>query len=151
MSSTTTRAGPGARTDVPWATDLVVTGAAVICALVMWLTAVQMGGVDPVVAINNEPRRISVVSVVVSAAVAALVGLSVLRCLERFSPRGIRIWSVFALGVAALSALGPLSVTPVETRGTLLGLHGVVAAVVIVGARRSRLPVGTDQAISGGR
>ena len=104
MPSTARTADPAVRNHIPWATDLVITGAAVICAMVMWLAA----------------------------------GLIVLRGLERFGSRGLRAWTVIALAAAALSALAPLSVTPVETRGTLLGLHGVVAAVVIVGARRSR-------------
>ena len=138
MPSTARTADPAVRNHIPWATDLVITGAAVICAMVMWLAAVQLGDVDPVVAIDDEARRISGASVAVSAAVAALVGLIVLRGLERFGSRGLRAWTVIALAAAALSALAPLSVTPVETRGTLLGLHGVVSAVVIVGARRSR-------------
>ena len=138
MLSTTKTAGPPVRPEVPWTTDLVIGGAAVICAMVMWLSAVQVGGVDLVVAIDNETRHIRGISVALSAAAAALVGLIVLRGLERFSATALRTWTLIALAVATFSALGPLSAASADAKGTLLGLHGVVAAVVIVGARRSR-------------
>ncbi len=138
MSSTTKTAGPAARSGVPWTTDLAITAAAVICAMVMWLSTVHLGALDPVVVIGDEARHISGAAVAVSAAVAAIAGLIVLRGLERFSSRALNAWTVISVAVAAISALGPLSATSTEARGALLGWHGVVAAVVIVGARRSR-------------
>lgn len=136
--STSTKAANPIRSGAPWANDLAIIAAAVICAMVMWLCAVQLGDVDPVVVIGDEARRISGASVAFSAAIAAFIGLLVLRGLERLSSRALQAWTVIAIAVAALSALGPLSATSSDTKGTLLGLHGVVAAVVIVGARRSR-------------
>lgn len=138
MRSTETSSNPLVRRGVPWSTDLVIAAAAVICTMVMWLCTVQLGGVDLVVAIDNEVRHISGVAVALSAGMAAILGLIALRALERLTPKALLIWTSVAVVGAALSVLGPLSATSTEAAGTLLGMHGVVAAVVLVGAWRSR-------------
>ncbi|MGA9748381.1 MAG: DUF6069 family protein [Nocardioides sp.] len=138
MSSTETSMTSTVRRGVPWSTDLVIAAAAVICTTVMWLCAVQLGGVNLVVALDDEVRHISGVAVALSAGVAAILGLIALRGLERLTPKALHVWTAVTVVVAALSALGPLSAPSSEVAGTLLGMHGVVAAVVLVGAWRSR-------------
>lgn len=138
MSSTETMSKSTVRSGVPWSTDLVIAAAAVICAMFLWLSAVQLGGVDLVVGSDDEVRHISGVAVALSAGVAAMLGLIALRGLQRFMSNAIQVWTGVVVLVTALSALGPLSATSSDVAGTLLGMHGVVAAVVLVGAWRSR-------------
>ena len=140
MWSTETSANSTVRRGVPWSTDLVIAAAAVICTMVMWLCTVQVGGVNLAVVNDNEVRHVSGVAVALSAGLAAILGLIALRGLERLTPKALPIWTSVAVVAVALSALGPLSATSSEVAGTLLGMHGVVAAVVLAGAWRSRRP-----------
>jgi len=140
MMSTQTTTRPQSR--VPWTSDLVVVGAATVCALVLWVTADVFGGVDLLVRSGDDVRRIGGVAVGVSAALAALVGLLVLRGLERLTRHALGVWTGLAVVVLALSVLGPLGATSTAATGTLLGLHAVVAAVVLVSAHRSRRAYG---------
>lgn len=126
------------RQRVPVGTDLVIAGAAVLCALIVWSLTAWLGGITVVVNTGSGTQSIGGVAVAVTAAVAALVGLVVLRLLERVTGKALTIWTVVAVAVALLSLFGPLAATSVAATGVLLTLHGVVAAVVIVGAVRSR-------------
>lgn len=126
------------RQSVPVLTDVVIVGAAVLCALITWFLAVWLGGVDLVVNTGAGDQQVGGVSVAVTAGVAALVGLIVLRILERITGKALPIWVVLAVVVTLVSLFGPLAATTAAAMGTLLTLHGVVAAVVIVAAIRSR-------------
>ncbi|WP_109472790.1 DUF6069 family protein [Ornithinimicrobium cavernae] len=127
---------------VPWSSDLVAVGAAMICALVMWLCVALWGGVELDVVTGGDVRRVGGVTVVTTAALAGLAGVGLLRTLERLTPRALRIWTVIAVAVALVSALGPLSARTPAATGTLLGLHAVVAVVLIVAVHRTRRWVG---------
>lgn len=121
-----------------WNTDLVIVAAAVVCALITWAFATQVGGVDLQVLTGGERRTVDAVAVILIAALGGLAGMLTLRVLERFTPKALPIWLAIAVVVALLSMLGPLAATSPAAAGTLVALHGVVAAVVIVGAVRSR-------------
>lgn len=123
---------------VPWSTDLVIVAAAVVSALVAWLFMARLAGVNLTVATGDTVQDVGGLAVAVSAGVGALVGVVGLRGLERLTPQALRIWTAVAVLVAVGSLLGPLSATTVTATATLIGLHAVVAGVVIVAARRSR-------------
>lgn len=122
----------------PWSTDLVSAGAAVVCALVTWFCTAYLAGLDLAVRRGDEVQQISGLAVALTAAVVSLGGLSVLRLLERLTPRALTIWTVLAVVVTLVSFLGPFGATTTAATGTLLSLHAVVAAVVIASARASR-------------
>lgn len=124
---------------VPWRVDLVTAGAAAVCALVLWAAVTLLGGVDLLVrAGDGQVREVGAVAVALVAALAGLVGLGVLRLLERHSPRALRTWTWLSVVVLAVSLLGPLGATTAAGTGTLVALHAVVAAVLLVAAHRSR-------------
>lgn len=141
---TTVRPRSSVRRGPPWWLDLVIGGAAVVCALITWLPA-RVAGADLTVR-DGTPvgHQVTGPAVALAAAVAAAVALSALRILERITPRALRWWIGLGLLVLIASALlGPLGATSKVGVGTLLGLHAVVAAVVLVGGWRAHRRVST--------
>lgn len=138
MSDTVKKPRKAHRIGVPWSTDLVTVGAAVVCATVMWICTVRLGSVDLVVEVDGSVRRVGGAAVALTALVAAALGIVALRALERLTPRGLQIWTALAVAATTVSALGPFSAQDRTATGTLLGLHAVVAVVVIVSAHMSR-------------
>lgn len=137
-STPTPTASAQRRSAVPLTTDLAVAGAAVVCALVLWSAVAYLGGVELEVRAGDRVQQVTGLSVAVASAVAGLLGIGALRLLERRTPRALTIWTVLALVVTVISALGPLGALTASALGTLLALHAVVAAVLLVGAHRSR-------------
>lgn len=135
LQSTTER--PGTR--VPWLTDLSIVGGATVSSLFAWLCLAQLAGVDLEVDSGGSIREVGGLAVVTTALLTSLVGVLVLRFLESRSVGGLRTWTVVAIVVTLLSFLGPLGATTGAAKGVLFALHTIVAAVVIVGARRSRI------------
>ncbi|MCK0112978.1 DUF6069 family protein [Ornithinimicrobium sp. F0845] len=126
------------RSEPKWSTDLVAVGAAVVCVVVMWLCLAVWSGVDLTVTLGEETREIQGVAVVMGAAVAGLLGVGTLRLLERIMLRALQIWTVIAIAVTLVSALGPLSATSAAATGVLLAMHAIVAVVLIVSMHRIR-------------
>lgn len=124
-----------------WTNDLVIVAAAAVCALITWAFAAPLGGVDLEVVTGDEQRTVDGVAVAVVSVLAALVGILALRILERSTDRALGVWTVIAVVVALVSLLGATAAASPAAMGTLMALHGVVAAVVIVGAVRSRRAV----------
>jgi hypothetical protein len=58
--------------------------------------------------------------------------------LERLTASVLRIWTAAVLAALLGSLLGPLEAPTAAAAGTLIGLHAVVAVVVLVAARRLR-------------
>lgn len=111
-----------------------VLAAAAICATITWLAVHIGGGVELTV---GSGQRIGAVAVAVTAVVAAGAGWLALALVERWSARPRRTWTVLAVAAFVVSLLGPLGGTTPAAKGGLLALHSVVAAVVIVGLRRT--------------
>lgn len=137
MSSTTTAHLAGRRTSPPAWLDLVAVGAAIVCAVVVWATA-RLSGVDLTVRVGEGLQHVTGVAVVIVAAVAAGLGLIALRVMTRFFRKPLKWWTILVIAVAVVSALGPLGATSAAAAGTLIGLHAVVAAVVLAAGWRSR-------------
>ncbi len=121
-----------------WSTDLVGAAAAVGCSLVTWAIATQVVGVELTVEVREEVRRVSGPAVAIAAAGSAILGFLTLMILERITPYALSLWTALAIGFLAVSLLGPAAGTTSSARGTLIALHGVVAAVVLATAHRSR-------------
>ena len=134
-----TRSPRSGRAHALWRLDLVTVAAAAICALVTWLPA-RLSGLTVTVRSGSQHQHVTGVAVVVAATLAAAAALGVLRVMERLSSRALGWWTVGVLGVLVVSSLGPLNATSAAAAGLLLGLHAVVAAVVLAAAWRSRRP-----------
>jgi uncharacterized protein DUF6069 len=136
----TTELAPPATTGgrTSWSTELVGAGAAVVCALVLWTTLVPLGGVDLSADLGGSVKQIGALDVGLTALGAGLIGLLALRVLERFTPKARTIWTVTALVVLVLSYAGAAMATSTAAMWSLIGLHTLVAAVVIAVGVRSR-------------
>jgi hypothetical protein len=138
MSDVTTRRQACVRTPVAWRTIGVVAVAAAICASVTWVAAVPLGDVAlEVEALGGGTQKVGIASVVVSSLLVAGAGGALLRWWQGRSVAATRQWTVVAVAVAVLSLVTPTSAVTREAGMTLVSLHAVVAAVVIVGLRRA--------------
>ena len=136
-TATIPQATTGSR--VSWSTELVGAAAAVACALVLWATLVPLGGLELAADMGGSVKQIGVLDIALTAFGAGLVGLLALRVLERFTGRAVNIWTVTALVVLVLSYGGALMAVSTAAMWALIGLHSVVAAVIIaVGVRTRR-------------
>lgn len=136
MTSAANLSHPRLTVSPPLWTDLVIVGAATICALVAWLTT-RLSGVDLTVQVGGGLQHVTGLSVAITAIVASALGLVTLRIMERLMQRPLKWWTILVVAVTLVSAMGPLGATNLAAMGALIGLHAVVAAVVLVAAWRS--------------
>jgi hypothetical protein len=112
----------------------LLTMGAVALSWLLWKAA----GVDLDVTSGAGSRHVGLVSAMVTAAVAALVGGGVLRFLERRTSRALTVWTWLGVAALLISLLGPLGATTGIGMVALASLHLVVGVVVLVGERRVR-------------
>jgi hypothetical protein len=126
----------------------VVAAAAVAAALGVWLVAVPLLGVDLQVQPNGGPAQaVGAGQVVAASLTAALLGWAVLALLERRTARALTVWTLGAVAVLLLSLAAPLTAARTASAGiVLVTLHLTVAAVLIVGLRRTSPSSGTASA-----
>ena len=112
--------------------------AAVSAAVIVWLVAVPIAGLDLLVRPGgNATQHVRLGSVVVVSLLAALLGCGLLALLERLIPARARTaWTVVAAVVLLLSLAGPLTggTTPAVTV-TLSLMHLAMGAALIIGLR----------------
>ena len=99
-------------------------------------TKPTVAAVDLAVESGSSPRDIGLVSVIVTAVVVAVAGAGLLRLLERRTSRGRRTWTAIAVALWAVSFAGPAVAASGSAALTLVALHLVVGAVVVVGLLR---------------
>lgn len=111
---------------------LAVLGA-VAAAVFVWLVADLLFDADLIVRPGGgEPQRVGVIAVAAVSLIVSLLGWALLVVLERRAARGAKVWTVFAVSVLLLSLVGPFtSEAEALTKAALIGMHLVVAAVVI--------------------
>ncbi|MEV0316461.1 DUF6069 family protein [Nonomuraea fuscirosea] len=115
---------------------LTVIGAAV-AAVAVWVLAVPVGGIELTVRMGAGPQPVGPVAVVLASLGAGLAGWALLAVLERVTAKAVRIWTITALAVLALSLTGPLgSATGSAATLVLLLMHLVVGSVVVLGLTR---------------
>jgi hypothetical protein len=126
----------------------VVVAGAVAAALGVWLVAVPLLGVDLQVQPNGgRAQAVGVGEVVVASLAAALLGWALLALLERRTARALTLWTSAAVAVLLLSLGAPLTAARTASAAiVLVALHLTVAAVVIVGLRRTSSLSGTGSA-----
>ncbi|MEU5783465.1 DUF6069 family protein [Micromonospora lupini] len=113
---------------------------AVLAAVVVWLIA-TLADASLTVDQGTGPQDVTVLAVIVTSALAALLGWGLLAVLERLSARAMTIWTAIAVAVLLLS-LVPASLVDASagTRVALVLMHLAVGAVVILGFRRAGSP-----------
>lgn len=106
---------------------------AALGALLVWVVADPLFGVDFSVVADGTTTVVGPAMVLVFALGAALVGWAVLALLERFTARARLIWLIAAVTVLLLSLVMPFSAGDIDTGAVvaLLAMHLVVAAVII--------------------
>jgi hypothetical protein len=112
--------------------------AAVAGALVGWVIAGPVSGIDLTVTVNNEPTTVGPLDAGATALAAGLAAWGILALMERAGEDARRHWTTLALTVLVLSLAGPL--TAAETTAAtlaLLGLHLLVGGILIVSLRAS--------------
>jgi hypothetical protein len=109
----------------------------VIAAVVVFVVAgLVMSGPLEAKAGGGDAQQISLVLVIVQSLVAGLAGWGLLVLLERFTAHGRRIWTIIAAVILVVSLAGPAGGTTTGSVITLILLHLVVGAILIVGLRR---------------
>ena len=113
--------------------------AAVLTALVVWLIAVPVAGIDLLVRPGGgATQQVGVGSVAIVSLLAALLGWGLLALLERLLPARARtVWTAVAGVVLVLSLAGPLTGgTTAAVTVTLALMHVAVGVALILGLRR---------------
>jgi hypothetical protein len=138
-----TQSGTGSRptTEVARATHLrgeaLVVVVATGLAVLVWAAA-RAAGVDLAVRSGSGSREVVLGSVVVTPLLVGVAATGLLRLLERRTSRALRVWTVVAMAVWAVSFLGPLSATTLGAGLVLATMHLLVGGVVVVGLRLTR-------------
>ena len=109
---------------------------AVVGAVLVWLIAVPVAGVDLVATpLGGATMHVTVVAVLVSSLLVGLAGLGLLTLLERRSANGLRTWTIVAAIVLVLSLGSPMGGETLGAKLSLAAMHLVVGAVLITGFR----------------
>lgn len=137
MLGTSTNQRATAEPQVAWSTIGVVAGAAAVCASVTWVALVAFGDVALEVTQAGSTRDVGLVAVILTSAIVALCGGALLRWWQGRSAVATQRWTLLAAVVAVVSLVGPTSGATLSATTSLMCLHGVVAAVVIVALRRA--------------
>ncbi|MFI7025690.1 DUF6069 family protein [Micromonospora sp. NPDC049900] len=113
--------------------------AAVLAAVVIWVVAVPLAGVDlmATVASGEPPMEIGVGAVIASSLITSLLGWGLLALLERVTRHGLRIWVIVAVLFTLLSLAGPFMAETGAATAVLLLMHLAVGGVLIAAMLRS--------------
>ncbi len=114
--------------------DVGIVVAATVAALGGWLVW-QVAGVDLTVRSADQVRDVGAGSVGITALLAALAGVGLIRLLAK-RDTGLRTWTIVAGVVWTVSMLGPSGATTLSAGLSLASLHLLVGAIVVFGVRR---------------
>jgi len=122
------------------AADGAVALVAAAAATLVWACA-RISDLHLEVRSGSGTMDVTAASVIITTLLVAAAGAGLLRVLERRTTRGLRVWTIVAVTVWALSFSGPLSATRPSTGLVLAGLHLLVGGVIVVGLRRTHAAV----------
>jgi hypothetical protein len=112
-----------------WLTVLTAMATATAAAAI----ADPIGGVDLVVRAGDGTRTIEPFVVMLTTLAIGLAGWGLLELLERWSGHARALWLAVAGVVFVVSLAGPLGALTGAATAVLLGLHVLVAAILVVG------------------
>ena len=135
LSTSTTPSIPSRRA-ARWRSRALAVAIAIVAALVVWLIAHPLLGVDFTISMagSTQTMEIGWGSVLLVSLVTSLAGWGLLAVLERLTPRARIVWTVIASVMLPLSFAGPLFAASDASSGAKISLvlmHVVVAAVLI--------------------
>lgn len=110
--------------------------AAAAAALVVWIVAVPVLGVD----LRVGGREVGPVPVLVMSVLVGLAALGLLAVLERLTRRARAVWLAVAIGVLVLSLAGPAGGDSAGAVVALVGMHLVVGAALVAGLAPTARP-----------
>jgi hypothetical protein len=122
----------------PKRADANVVVVATALAVGIWAVA-KAAGVDLDVRSGSGTTQVLLGSVIVTPIVVGFAAAALLRLLERRTKSGLRMWTIVAVVVWALSFLGPLSAASLGAGLVLATMHLAVGAVVVGGLRLARV------------
>ncbi len=112
--------------------------AAVAGALVTWVVAAPIAGIELEVRVNGETSEVGPLGIAVTSAVAGLAAWAVLALLERRRASARRTWIIVAALVLVVSLAGPIgSAVGTGTALALVAMHVVVGTILIAMFARS--------------
>ncbi|HET7069937.1 MAG TPA: DUF6069 family protein [Nocardioides sp.] len=118
--------------------DAAVVLVATVVAALVWAGA-RAAGIDLKVRSGSGSREVTLAAVILTPLLVGFAAVRLLRLLERRTARGLRIWTIVAIAVWAVSFAGPLSATAPSGGLVLAALHLMVGVVVVVGLRLRRV------------
>jgi hypothetical protein len=130
MNTTLTKTGHIHRNR--WLTVLT----AMATATAGWGIAHSLLGVELTVGDGDSLRHIDSLAVTLTALGVGFAAWGLLFELERHTVRARTIWTRIAVGVLAVSLLGPLGATTGSAMAALVILHLLVGGILIYGMRR---------------
>ena len=114
---------------------------AAAAATLGWAVAVHGLGVHLEVGAKSATAiQIGAGNVAGASFVAGLAAWALLAFLERRGSRAARNWTIIAFCAFAVSLLGPADGLTYSAKVSLLCLHTLVAAIIILGLRRTAAP-----------
>lgn len=138
MSSTHTAAGDTTGKQGTARQRIIAVVAAAVAAVVVWVVADPVLGVDVAADANGTKTAVELPSVIGSSLVIGLVGWGFLAVLEKVTGKARTVWTAIAVVVFLLSLLfGPGAGVTTGAKATLVALHTVVALVLIPGLARN--------------
>lgn len=108
--------------------------AAVLAAVVLWLVAVPVLGLDLLVGSDAQAQQVSLAAVVVVSLLAGAAAWGLLAILERRTVKAVKSWRIAGWTFLAVSLLGPLGMgAAAGTLTVLLLMHGSVGTILMLG------------------
>lgn len=108
--------------------------AAVLAAVVLWLVAVPVLGLDLLVGSDAQAQQVSLAAVVVVPLLAGAAAWGLLAILERRTVKAVKSWRIAGWTFLAVSLLGPLGMgAAAGTLTVLLLMHGSVGTILMLG------------------
>jgi hypothetical protein len=116
-----------------------VVPASAIAAVIVWIVAVPLAGVELDVKSGSRAQHVGLAAVIavslVVALVATLVRLALARARRARPGRGAGAWVILSSVVLLVSFLGPAGAVSASAGWSLAALHAAVGGLLILGLR----------------
>lgn len=125
----------------------MVVPASAVAAVIVWIMAVPIAGVDLEAKAGSQVQHVGITSVVavslVVALLATVVRMALARAMRARPGRGARAWVILASAILLVSLAGPASAVTASAGWSLAALHVAVGGLLIVSLRTADRSGGT--------
>ncbi|MGP9500776.1 DUF6069 family protein [Specibacter sp. AOP5-B1-6] len=132
----TDASGPSGPADYPGPATRrsAAVAAGVLAAVVLWLVAVPILGLDLVVGAGAQTQQVTLASVIAVPLLAGAAAWGLLAMLERRTEKALKFWRIIGWTFLAVSLLGPLGMGAAAGTLTVLALmHVFVGTILMLG------------------